>query len=183
MQLDLRYIGDSILREKTKEVDVITDEIRILVRDMIETMHAKNGIGLAAPQIGSLHRIFVCLVVEETEGQRFKTETQRVYINPKIESVSEEMVGMNEGCLSIPGLYVDHIMRPKTITVSSIDLEGNKIVETITGWHARVVLHENDHLNGVLFIDRLQPKQKKMVEEEVKKIKKKIEKKQSRIRH
>ncbi|NBO23950.1 MAG: hypothetical protein EBU93_01730 [Chlamydiae bacterium] len=74
-------------------------------------------------------------------------------------------------------------MRPKTITVSSIDLEGNKIVETITGWHARVVLHENDHLNGVLFIDRLQPKQKKMVEEEVKKIKKKIEKKQSRIRH
>ena len=177
MKLPLRYIGDPVLRDKAQEIQVISEEVKILARNMLETMHATNGIGLAAPQVGSLLRIFVCVVVVEGENGRVKTEQERVYINPKIESVSEEMVAMSEGCLSIPGLYVDDVLRPKTITVSSLDLEGNQILETISGWHARVVLHENDHLNGVLFIDRLQPKQKKGIDEEIKKIKKKIQKK------
>lgn len=180
MRLPLRYIGDPVLRDKAHEIDFISEEIKILAKDMIETMHATNGLGLAAPQVGSLLRLFVCVVVQEGENGRMKTEEERVYINPKIESLSDEMVAMSEGCLSIPGLYVDDVLRPKTITVSSLDLDGNKIVETISGWHARVVLHENDHLNGVLFIDRLQARQKKGLDEEIKKIKKKIEKK-SRI--
>jgi peptide deformylase len=176
MKLPLCYIGDPVLREKAKPISTITDEIRQLAFDMIETMHATNGLGLAAPQVGQSLRLFVCIVVEEAPDGRHKTDQVRVYINPKIESVSEEMVAMNEGCLSIPGLYND-VLRPRTITVTSLDEEGRQITETISGWHARVVLHENDHLNGVLFIDRLPLKQRKKIEDEVKRIKKKFEKK------
>ena len=179
MKLPIKYIGEQVLRDKAFPIESITDEIIQLAQDMIETMHAKNGIGLAAPQVGQSLRMFVLTVVKDDESGRTITEEDRVYINPKILEVSEEMVGMNEGCLSIPGLYIDDVLRPKTITVSSLNLEGKEIVETISGWHARVVLHENDHLNGVLFIDRLQPRQKKGVEEEIKKIKRKIEKKSS----
>ena len=176
MKLQLSYLGDAILREKAKPIETITDEVITLAQDMLETMHATNGIGLAAPQVGQALRLFVCVVVEDLPDGRVKTDKERVYINPKIEAISEEMVGMNEGCLSIPGLYIDGVMRPKTITVSSMDLDGSFITETISGWHARVVLHENDHLNGVLFIDRLQQNQKKGLEENLKKIKKKIDK-------
>ena len=177
MKLPLRYIGDEILREKAKPIESITEEVKALANNMLETMRSCNGLGLAAPQVGYAVRLFVITVIDEVNDRKVKTEIERVYINPKIISVSEEMVGMNEGCLSIPGLYIDDIIRPKTITVTSMDLDGNSVTETISGWHARVVLHENDHLNGVLFIDRLLPKQRKGVYEEIKKIKKKLEQK------
>ncbi len=177
MKLPIKYIGEPVLREKAQPIESITDEIIQLAKDMIETMHSKNAVGLAAPQVGQSLRMFVLTVLKNDGDKRVSTEEDRVYINPKILEVSHEIVGMNEGCLSIPGLYIDDVLRPKTITVSSLNLEGKEIVETISGWHARVVLHENDHLNGVLFIDRLQPRQKKGFEEEIKKIKRKYEKK------
>lgn len=175
MKLPLVYIGNPVLRQKAADITTITPEIRQLAHDMLETMHATNGIGLAAPQVGQSLRLFVILVVEEDEKGRVKTEKERVYINPKIEEVSQEVCGMTEGCLSIPGLYVDDVMRPKKIKVTSQDLDGHFHTEEISGWHARVVLHENDHLNGVLFIDRLTPKQRKFVEDDLKKIKKKYD--------
>jgi peptide deformylase len=175
MRLPLVYIGDPVLRQKAAEITTITSEIKQLAKDMLETMHATNGIGLAAPQVGQSLRLFVLLVIEEDAKGRVKTEKERVYINPKIEEVSQEVVGMTEGCLSIPGIYVDEVIRPKTIKVTALDLDGNITTEEITGWHARVVLHENDHLNGVLFIDRLTPKQKKIIEDDLKKVKKKYE--------
>ncbi len=177
MKRGIRYIGDPILRQKAKPVESITDEIKTLAADMLETMEATNGIGLAAPQIGVSLRLFVLAIVEETEEGRIKLEQTRVYINPIIESVSKEQVKMNEGCLSIPGLYVDQVLRPEKITVRYTDLEGVEHVETVESWHARVILHENDHLNGVLFIDRLTPSQKKEIEFDLKKIKKKFSKK------
>lgn len=174
MKLSLVYIGNPLLRERACEVETVTPEIQQLISDMLETMHATNGIGLAAPQVGQSLRIFVLLVVDDGPSGRSVTTQEKVYINPVIEDVSGEMVGLTEGCLSIPGLYVDDVLRPKTITVSALNREGQPFRETISGWHARVVLHENDHLNGVLFIDRLSPKQKKEIEPELKKIKKRF---------
>ncbi|MCI0382091.1 MAG: peptide deformylase [Chlamydiae bacterium] len=162
MILDLRYYGDPILRKKCKEVEKITPEIRTLVEDMIETMDAKNGIGISACQVGRLVRIFVLRNYVERKDNGWVLSAAKVFINPKILSKSEETILDVEGCLSIPRVR-GHVLRPLKVTVQAMDLEGNTFVEDSEGYNARVRFHENDHLNGVLFIDRLSEEEKTRV--------------------
>jgi peptide deformylase len=153
---DICYLGNPILRKKCRDVKTINDEIRGIGQDLIDTLKnfGPNGIGLAAPQIGFDVRMFALSLSEsvDEEGQREVTEPV-VYCNPKITWVSKKKCWLQEGCLSIPKFY-DDVLRPTTIDFEAIDLEGNKVVKRgLTDWMARVVLHEYDHLEGVLFFD------------------------------
>lgn len=173
MKLPLCYYGNPALRKKCLPIEEINDEIRQLADDMIETMQSFNGIGLAASQVGRLHRIFVTQVpVEEKDGEYSDGEI-RVFINPEIIEVSEEECIISEGCLSIPKIYLD-ISRPIKVTLRALDIEGKSFTETFEGLNAHCILHENDHINGVLFIDRVRGKVRKEIEPHLRKIKKKF---------
>jgi peptide deformylase len=141
--LDIRVLGDPILREQTREVTEITDEIRTLIDNMFETMYAAEGIGLAAPQVGRHERITVIDVDDEPY----------VLINPKITSRSGKARD-EEGCLSIPEIS-GSVERAAEVTVRALDREGNPIELEATDLLARCIQHEVDHLDGKLFIDYL----------------------------
>lgn len=170
MKLPLRYYGDPILRQKAQPVEAITEEIRQLCLDMIETMLAYNGIGLAAPQVGHLVRIFVSNVAYEDGEGEVHLGDPVVYINPVLVEPSDSLVERSEGCLSIPKLYAA-VARPLKITVEAMDIEGKSFTKECYGYHARNIMHENDHLNGVLFIDRIKGKRRTLLEPELRRIK------------
>lgn len=172
MKLSLRYYGDPVLRTKAQPIEEITSEIIELARDMIETMIESNGVGLAAPQIGKLLRIYVFR--DETlhpEGH-YVLGPPHVVINPVISQPSKETEESLEGCLSLPGLHVN-VKRPKKIHIRYQNLEGEWVDQDLEGFIARVNMHENDHLNGVLHIDRASPHERKAAEPALQKIKKK----------
>lgn len=170
--LPLVYYGNPLLRKKSDVLEEITDEIRILADNMLETMDQNNGIGLAAPQIGRCVRLFILRNYVETPDGHIHLTQPQVYINPKLSSPSEETQLGEEGCLSVPGVHVD-VERPLKITIEALDLDGKSFTEHLVGYKARVVMHENDHLNGVLHIDRTDPETRKLVEPELQAIKKK----------
>lgn len=159
-QLHLRYYGDPILRKLCKPITVITDEIRQLTQSMIAIMDKYDGIGLAAPQVGYDIRLFVLHNYIALENDKWKLSEPRVYINPKLSFPKKQKVTEEEGCLSIPQIFYD-ITRPNFVVVEALDLDGNSFTEEIDGYNARVRMHENDHLNGVLFIDYLDAKTRK----------------------
>ncbi len=144
--LDIYTLGDEVLRGKAERVTVFDNALSIFVDAMFGTMADSDGIGLAAPQVGALNRLFV--VDTRRPGER------RVFINPEIIETSEEQGMFEEGCLSIPGMYYD-IVRPLRVTVQAQDVTGKPFKLQAEGLFARVIQHENDHLNGVLFIDRM----------------------------
>lgn len=176
MKLPLAYYGNPILRKKGGRVTEITDEIRQLVNDMIETMRENNGIGLAAPQVQLSKTLFITQVPIKVDNDPDHHEwvegNVRVFINPKILGVSKEEWIAEEGCLSIPGLY-GKITRPVAVRVQATDLDGNLFEEEFTWLDARVILHENDHINGVLYIDRMHGKDRQQIESKLNDIKKK----------
>lgn len=141
---NLRLEGDEILRKKAKEVKDITPRVQELVQDMIETMYENNGVGLAAPQVGILKRIFV---VDIGDG-----EGPTVFINPEITEASGEQFGA-EGCLSIPGKQGD-VLRPYSIHVKAQNEAGETFEIDAEEFYARAICHEYDHLEGVLYIDK-----------------------------
>ncbi|MCD6454410.1 MAG: peptide deformylase, partial [Candidatus Aminicenantes bacterium] len=154
--------GDEVLRKKASEIKEINGEIVELSREMVETMHEAPGIGLAAPQIGeSIRLITVDLSVGEDPKELI------VMINPEIKEKEGEEIG-EEGCLSLPGV-VDNVKRPYRILVKGYDLNGKEREIEAEGLLARVFCHEVDHLDGVLFIDRLSPLKKRIA---IKKLKK-----------
>jgi len=136
---------DRSLRQKAAPVKNINDEIRQIAREMIDTMHRGKGVGLAGPQIGFSRRIFVT----HAEG-----DTERVFINPSIIWTSQEQANIEEGCLSIPGFYAV-VKRPGEIKVQAWNEKGRAFTLNVSGMLARVIQHEYDHLEGVLFIDRI----------------------------
>ncbi len=140
----IRVVEDPILRKKTREVKEINEKIKIIVEDMIETMYIEKGVGLAAPQVGILKRIFVIDIYDETGV--------KVFINSKITKTSGEVEG-EEGCLSIPG-KIGKVMRPEKITVTALNLEGEEFTMEAEGLLARAICHESDHLDGILYIDK-----------------------------
>lgn len=176
MKRQIRYYGDPVLREKALPVTKITDEIRQLVADMIETMLSYDGIGLAAPQVGVLLRVFVSTVEYEDEQGEVHTGEPKVYINPELKNISEAIVERSEGCLSIPKLYLA-IPRPLSVTVEAMDVNGNRFTKECYGYLARNIMHENDHLNGVLFFDWLKGKRRTQIEPQLRLIKQKYSKK------
>jgi peptide deformylase len=137
--------SDRTLRQKAKPVKDINDEIRKTALDMIDAMHSGKGVGLAGPQIGLLRRIFVT----HAEGDQ-----SRVFINPSIIWTSQEQVSYEEGCLSVPGIWAD-LTRPGKIKVQAWNERGRAFTLEASGMLARVIQHEYDHLEGILFIDRL----------------------------
>jgi peptide deformylase len=142
--LPIRTFPDPVLRERAREIEEITATHRHLVEDMLETMREAPGVGLAAPQVGVLERIFVW----EVDG------ASGVIINPRIVERSEAEIEEEEGCLSLPGLAYE-VVRAAQVKVTGVDLEGQE--QTLEGEDllARVFQHEIDHLDGVLFIDKL----------------------------
>jgi peptide deformylase len=171
MKLTLAYYGEPILRKKTVPVLELSEEIRQLVADMVETMQACNGVGLAAPQVHRSLSIFVTCVPKKQLDGKWIPGQLRVFINPKILSVTKETEVHSEGCLSIPKIYGE-VERPSKVTVRATDLNGNIFEEEFSGLEACCVLHENDHINGVLFVDRIFGKARKELEPKLRTIKK-----------
>ncbi len=135
--------GDEILRKQCREVSEVTDRIKMTMEDMLETMRSQFGVGIAAPQVGIMRRMFVA-----------EPEPGRVYymINPVILEESGSQEG-DEGCLSIPG-KIGTVTRPDYIKIEALDLDGEKKTYEFHDFDARVMCHEYDHLNGVLYIDK-----------------------------
>jgi peptide deformylase len=154
--LSIVKLGDPILKKHSVVVPDINDKVRTLVTEMIETMEKGKGVGLAAVQVGELFRIFVTKV---------PGDTARVFINPDILETSIEQVAMEEGCLSIPGLYTD-VTRPSSVRIQAWNEKGKSFTLSAEEYLARVVQHELDHLNGILFIDRVGPKKRQRLLEE-----------------
>ncbi len=152
MVREIKKIGDPVLRRKAKKVEKITRETLKLIDDLLETMHAANGLGLAAPQIGVLQRVAIVEIApdENVAG----SGVVYALINPEIVKESEETWVNQEGCLSIPG-WRGEVERPLKITVKSLDRSGNRVKFDVEGWVARAFQHEIDHLDGVMFIDKL----------------------------
>lgn len=172
MRLPLTYYGNPILRKRAELISEVTDEMRQLINDMIETMDLDRGAGLAAPQIGRSIRLFVLRDPVMGEDGHYKYLTPRVFINPKITFHSPETECDMEGCLSIPGLRGE-VERPFKITVEALDQHGKPFVEEAEGYKARIICHENDHLNGTLWIDRIDVHARRKLEPELRAIKKK----------
>jgi peptide deformylase len=176
MLLKIALYGDPFLRKKTQPVKEITEEIRKLVADMVETMHDKNGIGLSATQINSTHAIFITNApMPDEKFEKWVPGKLRIFINPKLSNPSKEVWEQDEGCLSIPGLYGE-VTRPWKITIEYMDLNGDTHKEEFEGMEARVIMHENDHINGVLYIDRMVGKKRQEMEAKLKELKKKSKK-------
>lgn len=140
---NIRINGDEVLRKQCKNVKEITPRTLKLIKDMAETMYEADGVGLAAPQVGILQRIFVIDVYDD--------EGLRVFINPEILEVSGSQIG-EEGCLSIPGEAFE-VERANYVKVKAFNEKGEEFILEATELLARAILHENDHLNGKLFID------------------------------
>jgi peptide deformylase len=139
------------LRRISKPLRRVDDELRNIVREMFDLMYQAKGIGLAANQVDLPYRLFVLNLT----GDASEPDEEQVFINPAL-SDPKGTAEAEEGCLSLPGLY-SAVRRPESITVNAYDLSGQEIEETVDGLFARAVQHETDHLNGVLFIDRLSP--------------------------
>jgi peptide deformylase len=140
------YVGNPVLRLVSEEIEVFDAELKDFVQELVKTMYTEDGVGLAAPQIGVSRRVFVY-------DAGFGIQ---IVINPEFLWLSEEKVKMEEGCLSVPGIYAD-VLRPARVKLRYRDLEGNHHEEELEGYPARIVQHEADHLDGVLFIDHLAP--------------------------
>lgn len=171
MILDIAYFGDPILRKKAEPVEEITAEIKQLIADMIETMYHYNGIGLAAPQVKHSLRIFVTCLENEDDNGDMHLGPPRAFINPIIKSFSSTLVEAYEGCLSIPKVR-GPVIRPNSVVIEALDENGKMFTQEFHRYVARCMLHENDHLNGVLYIDRLPKKKRNELEPFLKDIKK-----------
>ncbi len=158
---------DPRLKQVCSEIADSSDELRALGADMLETMYAAPGIGLAGPQIGVMQRIIAmdCNKSDEEEARPL------VMLNPEVIAASDELNVYEEGCLSIPDQYAD-VTRPKVVEVAWMDLDGIAQRETFDGLWATCVQHEIDHLNGKLFIDHLKPLKRQMITRKMVKLKK-----------
>lgn len=145
--LEIKKFKSPVLRKGCEEVENITSQIEELVFDMVETMKKNRGVGLAAPQVGESKRVVV--IQPNPRKQEFLA-----VINPKIIKKSKEEDLLEEGCLSFPDIFIN-ISRPREIEIEALDIKGNKIKMQAKGFLSHVFQHEIDHLNGVLFFDRL----------------------------
>ena len=157
-------MGDPILRTATAEVDAFDRDLKMLVRDMFETMYHAEGIGLAAPQIGISRRVIVIDLRSEEQP-----EARLALINPSVVWASAESDKEPEGCLSIPGLE-EVIKRSLAIRVEAVDIDGGRMELEAEGLFARVLQHEMDHLDGILFVDRVSALKRRILMKKWKKI-------------
>jgi peptide deformylase len=149
---EIIFANDPRLRQKAKRVKQFGPALKALADDMLETMHQANGVGLAAPQIGLLQRLFVAYLPEDEEDPQ--SGKPYVLVNPEVVKACRSRVEGEEGCLSIPTWY-GLVSRPEWVLVKAQDTSGKSVRIKAEGFLARVFLHEMDHLEGVLFVDRV----------------------------
>jgi len=170
MILPIVAYGSNVLRSQCKEIDSSYSNLDQLIENMFETMYAASGVGLAAPQINKSIRLFI------VDTSPFKDDDspdhvvcKKIFINPKITSITGESWSFSEGCLSIPEVRED-VKRLSEITIEYFDKDFNKHTETYDGLNARVILHEYDHIEGILFVDKISPLRKRMIKGKLKDI-------------
>lgn len=178
MILPIVAYGDPVLRKETENIDNDYPELKTLIDNMFETMYAAYGIGLAAPQIGKSIRLFVIDAEPFAEDEDLSEEEKtllknfkKVFINAKIENEEGDEWAFNEGCLSIPDIREDVFRQPK-ITITYFDENFQKHTETYDGLIARVIQHEYDHIEGILFTDKLSPLKKRLIKSKLNNISK-----------
>ena len=163
MILPIVAFGSPILREKCKEIDKGYSNLSSLIKNMFETMYEASGVGLAAPQISKTIKLFIINTTPFTEEEDSKVQaTKEVFINAKIILEEGEEWLFNEGCLSIPEIREDILRKPK-ITIEYYDKDFNKNIKTFDGITARVIQHEYDHTEGILFTDKISALRKRML--------------------
>lgn len=163
-ELSIKIYGDEILVKVSEPVEEFGQEFEKIIEEMEQVMYQKKGIGLAAPQVGISKRFFIVNI----DG---KDGTLIVLANPKIVFSSKDCELMEEGCLSVPGVYAN-VIRPHSIVIQGQNIKGEPIEITATGLLARAMMHELDHLDGKLFIDRLEDEELKKISSSLKKFKK-----------
>jgi peptide deformylase len=173
-------VPDPRLKQVSEPVEAVTDDLRLLMDDMVETMHDAKGIGLAAIQVGVGKRVIVMDLspsdsAEDGESEdrydlsELKDEPIRYFVNPEIVWTSEEMNNYQEGCLSVPGFY-DHVERPQACKVTYLDYQGEPKELNCDGLLATCIQHEMDHLNGVVFLDHLSRLKRDMIVKKLRKL-------------
>jgi peptide deformylase len=155
---EIRILGDPVLREPAQAVGELSDGIRDLVEDMFETMYHAEGVGLAAPQIGISDRVIVVDVRSADEDG----VGALALINPRVVEFSRATDREPEGCLSIPGME-EVVERPSTVTVEGLSPDGEDVTLEVSGLLSRAIQHEIDHLDGILFIDRVSPLKRRLL--------------------
>jgi len=160
---EILTVPDPVLKQMSVPVDGVDDELRALMDDMLETMYAAPGIGLAAVQIGVPKRVIVMDLAKSEDDPQ-----PRYFVNPEIVWASEETAPYEEGCLSVPEIF-DEVERPAKVRIKYLNYKGEAVEEEAEGLYAVCIQHEMDHLNGVLFIDHLSRLKR---EQAVKKVKK-----------
>ncbi len=168
--LNVICVPDESLRQVSEDINEVTDEMRLLADDMVDTMYAYKGIGLAAPQIGKHIRLFV---MDYEQNEEKKGKVYKVF-NPKVTKTSEELVEMEEGCLSLPDVTVN-IARPREITLEYLDENGHKQIVEAEGLMAICIQHELDHLNGKTLVDYMGPVKRKMAMKKLEKMRRQCE--------
>jgi len=177
MILPIRAYGDPVLRQKGAEISKDYKNLDQLIKNMFDTMHDANGIGLAAPQIGLPIRLFVIDLTPFADDEDYEeiskelSDCKKVFINAKITQRKGEEHKFNEGCLSIPGIRED-VERPETIEIEYFDENWNHHKEEFSDIRARVIQHEYDHIEGILFTDYLSPFKKRLVQNKLRNISK-----------
>lgn len=164
MILPIYVYGHPLLRKTSKEIDAATyPNLKELIDNMYETMYSADGVGLAAPQVGLEDRIFVVDLepLADNEHPEFKS-FKKVFINAEITEKTGELEWVEEGCLSIPGIH-EKVPREERIRIQYLDEDLQPHDEEYTGYMARVIQHEYDHLDGIMFTDRISPLRKRMI--------------------
>jgi len=171
--MQILTLGNELLRQKAKKIDKIDEEIKNAAKQMLEIIKQDKGVGVAGPQIGLMKRIFVVHI----EG-----DEERIFINPSILETSQETAKYEEGCLSVPGIYTD-VVRSESVKIQAWNEKGKPFTMEANGLLARVIQHEYDHLEGVLFLDRLtEEKRNKLIEKYEKSLIKEEKKERKKIK-
>ncbi len=152
-------LGQEVLRRNSEDInfaEIGREKLTGIISAMRETLIAAKGVGIAAPQVGVNLRLFITEMPSHLESRYYDytPDELRVWINPKCTTVEEHWIGGLEGCLSVPG-YVGRVMRPSSIIVQAFNEKGDQFTQKFSGWNARIILHEYDHLDGILYIDKV----------------------------
>lgn len=167
---EIVLLGDPVLRREAGAVTVFDDDLRAFVRDMFETMYHADGIGLAAPQVGHSTRVIVVDLHRGDHDRDEEEEDRRIaLVNPEVVWSSDETDKQSEGCLSIPGLE-EVVRRPVAVRVEGKDPDGNNVMVEADELYGRALQHEIDHVNGILFLDRVSALKRKMLLKKWKKL-------------
>ena len=169
----LTKFGEPVLKKKAAEVEVFDESLKELASDLVDTLYEENGLGLAAPQIDSSKRVFAidmpCEFTIDGKSLPLDIAMPLIAVNPEVEEIGDYVEIAEEGCLSFPGIFAE-VERSAEVMLTYQDTDGAKHVLVCSGLFARCVQHENDHLDGVCFVDRLTPRQLFKIEPKLKKL-------------